>query len=257
MSNRFIIIGADNSGTTSSIYHMNQHPDIYMYYDETHFFDQDINYNKGIDWYESLFNTNKKIIGEKTPSYMYFNYSMERIKTHYPDIKLIMFLREPVGKSYCLYNNNKLRYPNERIDYIDIIKRDEKITPTNMNLHQIYNNNFHEGSFTLHRGFYINHIKHIYSNFPKENIYIAIHEEIKKNPFAEYNKMYSFLGVRNLNDCEFTSIPNINSVKYESKISDGDFKYVYNIYKPYNELLYNFIGREIELWEEIYTPWKN
>ena len=48
------------------------------------------------------------------------------------------------------------------------------------------------------RGYYDEIIQYILSLFSKNNLYIGISEEIRENPDVEYNKIYSFLGARNI-----------------------------------------------------------
>jgi hypothetical protein len=260
MKPNFIIIGADKCGTTSAVFHLNQHPDIFVYNDketenEVHFFDKDINYNKGIKWYETILNSKKKFIGEKTPSYFFLKYALDRIHNHYPDIKLIILLREPVSRSYSLYNNNL--HDNETTQsYIDLIKQDELSIDPDIDQHSLVNSNFNNSLFNLQRGFYINYLEYIYSIFPKQNIHIAINEEIKQNPLEEYNKIYEFIGASKLKKKEFCFDTTINTRFYFSAINDNDFIYVHNIYKSYNNKLYELLGRKIDCWETFYSKKK-
>lgn len=63
MKPTFLIIGAQKGGTTPGIWYLSQHPDIYMHQGEAHFFDNDDNYKKGVEWYEDeFFNGNKHFI---------------------------------------------------------------------------------------------------------------------------------------------------------------------------------------------------
>jgi len=92
----FLCIGVQKSGTTSLINYLNQNDEIFMKKDESHFFDTTELTEKEIIKYENTFDTNKLIIGEKTPSYNYLQYAMDRIYNYNPNIKLILILREPI-----------------------------------------------------------------------------------------------------------------------------------------------------------------
>jgi len=98
-----LIIGAQKSGTSWFARLLSQHPDIYFYESEIHFFDKTYNYRKGIEWYKGHFNNAPatKWIGEKTPDYLWANGLGEeghaqdvhkRIFRHLPDVKLIVKL---------------------------------------------------------------------------------------------------------------------------------------------------------------------
>ena len=236
----FLIIGTQKGGTVSAIHHFNQHKDVHLLHHELHFFDQE--YHKGIDYYESQFKSNKKYVGEKTPMYSYSKRALNKIHRHYPDIKLIMFLREPISRSYSQWNMCQHRdddYPLKNKPFIDCIKED---------VANIANEDYKETDI-LKRGFYIDQIEHILSKFPKENLYIAISEEVKANPEIEYNKIFNFLGVE---PTEISFNPNHHKLEYKSEISKEDALHLYDIYRSYNERLYKLIG-EIKDWENYYA----
>jgi hypothetical protein len=198
--------------------------------------------------------SSKNICGEKSPAYMFLSKSIDRIYKDFPDMKIIISLREPVSRLYSSYNSF-FKYMNIDFSFIDLVKNQEKL-PETIDSDKFMSNysNFKKQSLenTLQRGFYINYIEYIYSKFPKENIYICIQEEFLKNPLEEYNKLYKFLGASDLKKEEFNFDTNINKGNYKQPILNEDFKYTYNIYKEYNEKLYEFLGRRIESWEEIY-----
>jgi len=71
----FLIIGAQKSGTTWLARILKQHPEIFVYGKEIHFFDRQQNFDKGIDWYKGHFEEipHKQFVGEKTPDYLWAN----------------------------------------------------------------------------------------------------------------------------------------------------------------------------------------
>ena len=109
MKPSYIIIGVQKSATTSAIVYLNQHPKIFCNWGELHFFDDNEKYRNGIQWYENKLaennKYNKKIIGVKTPFYIFSKKSIDRIYKHYPNIKLIIFLRDPVTRAFSQYNH--------------------------------------------------------------------------------------------------------------------------------------------------------
>ena len=102
----FIIAGAEKSGTSSLLFYMSEHEDIFTpAKKEIHFFDDGDNFNEGIDWYKQWFTgwSGEKAIGECTPIYMYFPECAQRIHDVYPEMKLIFILRNPVDRAYSNY----------------------------------------------------------------------------------------------------------------------------------------------------------
>jgi hypothetical protein len=106
----FIIIGAMNTGTTSLHKYLSYHNDIFMSSPkELDFFNIDNNYNKGIAYYKSFFNSSKKRKGEASPNYTKTNSDVvaKRMSKDFPNIKLIYIVRDPVDRflSQCRYHN--------------------------------------------------------------------------------------------------------------------------------------------------------
>ncbi|MBI4698002.1 MAG: sulfotransferase [Nitrospirae bacterium] len=100
----FIVIGSMKSGTTTLCHLIGQHPDVFMSEPkEVEFFCKDEIYEKGWDWYMSLFDgaKNKPAIGEGSTSYTkapLFPKVPERIARHLPDIRLIYIVRHPLER---------------------------------------------------------------------------------------------------------------------------------------------------------------
>lgn len=100
------------------------------------------------------------------------------------------------------------------------------------------------------RGFYDEILEYILSKFPKNNIYVGISEEINKNKLKYYNEIYEFLGGTELKNIDETLNTHIRT--YHKDIPKKLEKYLYNIYKPHNEKLYEILGRKIDIWEDYY-----
>ena len=130
MDPTFIVVGVCKGGTTSMIHHFNLHEEIFMAPNEPHFFDNnkafDQENNCNLSTYRKLFSVNKKIRGEKTPAYVYLRNAMDRIHKHYPNIKLVLVLREPIQRAYSQYNMN-VENKNTREPFLDLIKQEQSI----------------------------------------------------------------------------------------------------------------------------------
>src|SRR4051812_49291642 len=77
----FIIVGAAKSGSTTLVSYLQDHSDVFIPRSELHFFDDDENYRRGVDWYGRHFvgAADRRVVGEKTPSYSYIERVPERI----------------------------------------------------------------------------------------------------------------------------------------------------------------------------------
>ena len=105
-----VIIGGMKCGTTSLHYYLSQHPEIYMSRDkELDFFIEEKNWHKGIEWYESQFNVQAKVIGETSPNYTCrhcFPGVPKRMNELLPDAKLIYLVRHPIKRIVAHYLHN-------------------------------------------------------------------------------------------------------------------------------------------------------
>jgi hypothetical protein len=247
----FLCIGVQKSGTTSLINYLKQCPEIFIKNSESHFFDTTEPTESEIIKYENTFNTNKLIVGEKTPSYNFLQYAIDRIYKYNPNIKLILILREPISRAFSQYNmelnlNNKtLNDVNEEQIMIDFEKEE------NIKLSELKSN----GKYYIIRGKYDEIITYILSKFSRENLYIGISEEIKENKQKYYNDIIQFLGGEKI--LEINKNLDTHIRKYDKSIPKILENKLYNIYKPHNEKLYEILGRKIDIWENYYNKIKS
>ena len=257
MKPNYICIGVQKGGTTSLINYLNLHPEIYMASREKHFFDRKLSdgvlSDKDIKIYEESFKTTKPIVGEKTPSYCYLRYAIDRIYDYNKNMKLIIILREPIARAFSEYNMGlglkKIKKTLNDKSEEEIFN--EVISEENIKLNQLKSN----GGYIVIRGFYDEILEYILSKFSRDNLYIGISEEINKNKLKYYNEIYEFLGTTKLTKIDDTL--NTHVRKYEKKIPKKLEKYLYNIYKPHNEKLYKILGRKIDSWENYYIQLKS
>ncbi len=117
MKPNLIIIGCQKCGTSSLHYYLNHHPDISMSEQkELNYFVESLNWQKGIDWYESQLTGTTKIVGESSPSYtMYPNFTgvPQRMHALVPQAKLIYIVRDPVERIVSHYLHQWYRKRND------------------------------------------------------------------------------------------------------------------------------------------------
>lgn len=234
----FLVIGTQKGGTTSIIPHFNQHPDIFMYKDEIHFFDSKIE-NTNYTSYHNKFpkDIQNKFIGEKTPSYCYLQFAIDRIYKYNPDIKLVFILRDPIKRAYSEWNMYKNNFKFKK-PFLESIKEIETVK-----LSEIKQN----GYWALQRGYYLEQIEYILSKFKKENLYIGISEKIKKNPLQEYNKIFEFFNLNKLTNLDVNL--EVRKGNYNKEITENEFEYMKNLYSERTKKLFDFLGYEIDEWK--------
>ena len=105
----FLIIGAMKAGTTSLYHYLRDHPQVFMpSLKEPLFFSR--NWDKGLGWYESLFEEAKDAIavGEASPGYTKYPHVPgvpARIAELLPDVRLIYLVRDPVDRMVSQYEH--------------------------------------------------------------------------------------------------------------------------------------------------------
>jgi hypothetical protein len=105
----FVIIGVMKCGTTSLHHYLAEHPEVCMpAKKETDFFVAELNYRRGLCWYESLFTRPAKARGEASPHYAMswrFPAVPERMHGILPQAKLIYLVREPIERMISEYRH--------------------------------------------------------------------------------------------------------------------------------------------------------
>lgn len=219
----FVGIGVAKAGTTTLYDVLKDHSQIYLpSIKETHFFDDPQYYNRGLDWYLQEYFSNvrgQKAIGEITPSYVFFPEIALKLKESFgPDLKLILFLRNPMKRAVSHY---KMHYSrgNEKLSFSQAIQAEsERMTGEFLS----------QARYSyIGRGYYSSQIEHYLKYFPREQIHIAIFEEIFADKEKAYREVMEFLEVpfEELNweqQSNFSAVPRfkwINHLVYRSKLA--------------------------------------
>ena len=191
----FICLGAAKSGTTTLYEILKQHPEIGVSsFKEPHFFDNDTNWDRGVDWYKQTYFSkmeNKRIKGEFTPTYLSSSSSAKRIKaTIGKNIKFIILLRNPVDRAYSHYLHTK-RDEFEQLGFLEALA-DEKIRMEEIN------NNYNNPSFSkysyVYQGLYATHIQAYLEHYEKEQFCVILFDDFINNTNQKVNEIVNFLG---------------------------------------------------------------
>ena len=244
----FIIAGTVRSGTTSLYYNICEHPSVLPAdYDEIGFFDS--NYHLGINWYRSMFPTQKhmneikektgnSITGEDTPFYFWKKEAAERILKDLTNTKIIIIFRNPVDRAYSNYKLG-VRFDSENLTFENAIEEEIEFLEKNT-----FRESIERKRSYLTKGLYYNQIKIWFDIFPRKQIHILSTEEMQKDPQKSLSKIYKFLDIS-----EYT-IKNPQKrkfVKYE-KMNDETRKKLLEFYKPHNEKFFQVIEKKFD-WE--------
>jgi hypothetical protein len=264
----FIIIGAPKCGTTAAVVNLSRHPEVQVgpaYRHPSHgrewihFFSHDDEWARGVDWYTARFSGEtpceccgrsqaKRILGDKATDYLGLHVAHERIKEAMPAAKLIVFLRNPVDRLYSHWNHfsqagmtpiaafeDILLDGSPQIEWLD--KTPERPTTQNW----------------VEFGHYAQHLSHLFTLFPREQVAIEIAEIMRKDMAAGYKRLFRFLGVDPVAVDPTVFKPELTAEKkwpYKQPMAAATRLKWLEYYRPHNEALFNLLGEELPEWIE-------
>jgi hypothetical protein len=185
----FLIVGAPRSGTTYLHHCLAEHPDVYMarlsYSGDINFFNPNSQisairyYDRGIAWYESLFNgrRHESAVGEKTAHYFADPEVPACIFAHIPGAKLVVVIRNPVERAYSNFWYSRGKLPSG-VGFIEACH-----SPEGRQLR------------LLESGLYYQHLQRFLQFFPEDRIHIIVHDFLQNDPATQIKKLFEFLGV--------------------------------------------------------------
>lgn len=187
----FLCIGAQKAGTTWLKHMLEAHPDAFVPdRKELYFFSRRSVYAKGMEWYRQQFAgaAGEKAIGELTADYLWTTSDPadlsesdrnsnvpDLIKKHYPDLKFIAILRNPVDRAISAFLHHV---------------RARRISPTA----DIMDAGTHFGILSM--GYYEQHLRNWYKSFDDERFLILLFEDdVKKKPLEGVKSVFQFLDI--------------------------------------------------------------
>jgi hypothetical protein len=265
----FLIIGAQKAGTVPLLRYLQQHPELIGANKEIGFFSTN-NYYNGIKWYKKQLPIRidkKKLIFEKTPEYIYYPETPKRIQKNNKNIKLILIIRNPVKRAFSGWNHYKKYYYSwENYSKEKLMKRVNRNLGFEKSKHMIDFLNepeykdFYEciieeielinkdifryfPSF-VRRGIYYEQIKNYMKYFDKKQILIIESSDLRNKKEEVLNNVTDFLEISSF-DFSNINLKEIHKSNYKgSKIDEKSEKILKEFYKPYNEKLFEIIGKK-------------
>ena len=201
----FLLLGPPKTATTSLHYYLSQHPQIFMSETkETRYFDY--GYKEDLAGYDQYFinAADQIILGEATPTYAFLPFAADRIKKHFPGMKLILCFRNPVDRAFSGWSMRKARGAEknsfrealelniEQRKTVDFFGEagarrwmDDHIANNKKN--EILYRTYIDGSM------YNEQLKYYRSLFADDQIKIIFTEDLKKNAQDTLKEIYCFL----------------------------------------------------------------
>lgn len=206
----FLIIGAAKAGTTTLYSSLRRHPEVYFpFKKEMHFFNNDIFYGRGVDWYIRTFFKNARrytVRGDATPAYLYWGEKViPRITETYGSQppRMIAILRDPVERAYSLYWHNR-RTTKEPLSFeAALAAEDDRLARNRDDLRA-------RGKATwayFRAGLYSEQLERYFDRFPRESFHIMLLDDMKRDFAATTRDLFTFLRV----DPDFSIAPSVSN----------------------------------------------
>ncbi|MBN1218120.1 MAG: sulfotransferase domain-containing protein [Anaerolineae bacterium] len=170
----FLYIGAEKAGSSWIYEILREHPQVFVpVAKDIQFFDK--NYDKGIEWYLSLFKSGagQRAVGEVSHDYFLAEETAVLIQKHLPGVRLICCLREPIERTMSSFLFYRTTVLDKRTTFAEFAFDDRilKLSDYYYNLYPFY------------------------QRFPRQNILVLYFDDLKKNPRLFAQRIYKFLKV--------------------------------------------------------------
>ncbi|WP_170861295.1 sulfotransferase [Geitlerinema sp. PCC 9228] len=244
-----MIIGTQKGGTSILSVYMRRHPTIVpAVQKELHFFDRP-KYRKGKYFYFSEFPLpkldklgSKQITGEATPDYLFHPHAPARIKELFPDTKFIVLLRNPSDRAYAHYNH-EVRNKREPLPSFEeaVNAEPERLRGEleKMLSDPTYESEVRDRKSYLERGKYQEQLQRWFDLFPREQFLIFKSEDFFVDPQSVLKEIWQFLDLPEWYPEQYS--------KYKQSYSSIDPQLrekLMDYFRPYNEKLYEYLGRD-------------
>jgi hypothetical protein len=238
----FIVPGAQKSGTTALRRFLSKHPHIALPdREELHFFDDDKIFAQPAD-YELLHGhfgptASSTIVGEVTPSYLYWKPAIARIRDYNRDIKLVILLRNPIDRAFAHWNMQRFK-GREPLDFLEALEQEPRRIAEPLSIDS-------RRFAYVDRGFYSTQLQRVFDSFPHEQVKIVKFEEFRHRKQETLDAIFNFLGVKRL---RITGDKDRNVVPYERAMTPEERKYLAEMFATEIEKLEKMLGWDCNDW---------
>jgi tetratricopeptide (TPR) repeat protein len=196
----FLIVGQGKAGTTSLYAYVCQHKQILpAIWKEVRYWSDFA--TAGLDWYREHFPPIRYdsglITGEASPQYLIHPETPQWIARDFPNIKLILLLREPVNCAYASYRMHE-RLGIERRSWRQVVDHELAQTPVcplgPEDLPALSANEVAGAPYLLRRAA-LPFLRRWLEHFPPEQFLVLRHDDLRRNTSGTVRQVYRFLGL--------------------------------------------------------------
>lgn len=216
-----LILGAVRSGTTALYNYLTWHSDVQDNEHKKELKYYTTEYNRGLDWYKSFFDTDKFCL-EGTPQYLYNPRAPELIRQDLPEARFIALLRDPVERAWSHFVMHR-----RNTDYVKGRPLEEYVATR-------------RGKTIVESSVYTPQIKRWLNYVDKAQLLLIKSEKFFQDTATVYLQVLDFLG---LEDYEPDNFPVINDIE-KPPIPDETHWFLEERYRGEYERLLRLVNQE-------------
>jgi hypothetical protein len=210
MSPSFLVIGGQRCGTTTIFKTLAAHPQVMRPPVEKGTDYYSLRHSRGLEWYRGHFplvatsrlRTGKHgepVAFEACTYYLFHPFAVERIAADFPQMKLVVMLRDPVERAYSAYKHELARGFETETDFERALElEDERLDGEveRMRDDEDYESFAHRHLAYARRGQYAEQLERVLRHFPAQQLHVIDSEAFFANPAGEFALLLEFLGLR-------------------------------------------------------------
>jgi hypothetical protein len=188
----FVVGGVQKGGSSALAAYLARHPQVCLSkVKETHWFNKDENFPPGaVDYapYHAYFepNAGHKVLGDATPTYIYWPQAPVRLAQYNPALKFIILLRNPAERAYSHWNM-LTKERRETLPFEEAIRTEAErcrgAKPGD------------NAPSYVDRGFYARQLERTWQHFPREQTLVLRSGALQMQPEQTLATIAQFLGV--------------------------------------------------------------
>jgi len=247
----FIVGGAQKGGTTALDRYLREHPELCMprpimvgthSSGEVHFFDTDANFAvEPVDYtaYHARFEPHppQRLLGEVTPSYMFWPGAIERIARYNPEMKLVFLLRNPITRAFSQWNMAR-QAKREPLAFMEALRAEPE------RLRNLPPRRARRFSY-VERGFYASQLQRVWQIFPFTQTLVLRSEELLGQPTEVLARLASFLGIASF---PYVREKTVHAREYDTTMSADEKQYLIGVYEQDIRELERLLGWDCAAW---------
>lgn len=143
---------------------------------------------KTLEAYRHLFDkaSSHQIIGESSPLYLFSALAAARIRHHIPNAKIVTILRQPVERAFSNYQHFRRSQIEPIADFREAIRAESARRAQGWGPWPFW--------YYSEMGFYTRQLQNYFALFGREQIFVALYEDLQSNPAVLLKRIYEFVG---------------------------------------------------------------